>query len=54
MKRYGVRPSVRLFHSSAAAECGGFAAVGPKAADIDRLLHGAQQAAGRANAGSAT
>ena len=29
MKRYDVHSSVRLFHSPAAAACGGFAAVGP-------------------------
>jgi len=30
MKRYGVRPSVCLFHSPAAEACGGFAAVAVK------------------------
>ena len=36
MKRYGVRPSVRLSHSAAAAACGAFA----QCCVPDRLLHG--------------
>jgi len=57
MKRYGVRPfvrssvcSIRPLQQSAA----GLLLWARPAADIDRLLHGAQQAARRANAGSAT
>jgi len=58
------RPYVRLSHHSAAAHgCGGFAAVGRQAGNIDRLLHGrlpalsSSRAAARraaANEGSAT
>ena len=40
----GVRPSDPLSHSLATAACGGFAAAGPAAGDVDRLLHGASAA----------
>jgi len=49
MKRYGVRPSVRLSHSPAAAACGGFAAVGP-AGRIYRSIAAAAACSGRMRA----
>ena len=61
MKRYGVRPSVCLSHSPAAAACGGFAAVGPAGrryrsitARPARNQHGAAARHAAANTGSAT
>jgi len=61
MKRYGVRPSVCLSYSLAAAACGGFAAVGSvgwkyrsTAARPSPQQHGAAARRAPANAGSAT
>ena len=57
MKRYGVRPSVCLFHSPAAAACGGFAAVRPAGRRYRSIAvrpAPQQHGAAAANAGSAT
>ena len=45
MKLSGVRPFVYPIHDSRAGLYCGFAAVGPAAGDIDRLLHGRRSAA---------
>ena len=61
MQRYGVRLSVCLSHSPAAASCGEFAAVGPAgmtyrtiAARSAPQQHGAAARRAAVNAGSAT